>query len=98
MPKVKEKDKSIKRYIEELQKLRTYADTDTSETLDEIMDVLYDYEGATQQTAELIRKYETPAEPIERGLDFYQCPACSKRVARGHSRCHWCGQLIQWRY
>lgn len=64
------------------------------EALTEACDIIHDYEAAVEQANDLIRKYETPLKAIKRAPDFYQCPACNKRTSRGHTHCHWCGQLL----
>ena len=64
--------------------------------LQEAMDIIADYEKATAQTAEMIRKYETETPAIHRGMDVYQCPACGKRTSKNHTHCHWCGKKLGW--
>lgn len=67
-----------------------------TDALQEAIDIIADYEKATAQTVEMIRKYETETPAIHRGMDFYQCPACGKRTSRNHTHCHWCGKKLGW--
>ena len=90
MPKI---SRTYSEIIDHLENLKT-DNQEEAEVIAEACDVIHDYEAAVEQANELIRKYETPLPAIKRSPDFYQCPACSKRTSRGHTHCHWCGQLL----
>jgi RNA polymerase-binding transcription factor DksA len=62
----------------------------------EARDILYDYEGACDDVARLMAKYETPIEAVERPGFGYCCPTCGKWIRVPDSWCHWCGQKIKW--
>lgn len=67
-----------------------------SETLQEAIDIISDYEKTVAGLNRMVKHYETPekARRIEAGV--YVCPACGKRVSYNHSHCHWCGKSIGW--
>ena len=66
------------------------------EALQEAIDIIYDYEKATEQAKELIQKYEVAEIVIQRETDVYVCPVCGRRTGYNHSHCHWCGKKLKW--
>lgn len=66
------------------------------EALQEAIDIIYDYEKATEQAKELIQKYEVAEFTIQREMGIYVCPLCGKRAGENHSHCHWCGKKLKW--
>lgn len=66
------------------------------EALQEAIDIIYDYEKATEQVKELIQKYEVAGAIIRREMGIYVCPMCGKRTEESHFHCNWCGKKLQW--
>jgi len=66
------------------------------ETLDEAMDIVHDYESVVASNRRMTELYETEHPAIGRGMGYYQCPVCSKRVGLNNGHCHWCGARIGW--
>lgn len=66
------------------------------EALTQAMDIVYDYQGVVDEHKRMVEKYEKAEPAINRGMDFYQCPACGKRTSRNHTHCHWCGKKLGW--
>lgn len=64
--------------------------------LSEAIDIISDYEKATEQTASLVMKYETAGMAIKKAAGVYVCPDCGKRAQPGHTHCHWCGKKLTW--
>jgi hypothetical protein len=75
---------------------RGLMETQTADAFDEAMDIIYDYERAALQTAELLNKYETVKDAIDRGMGVNQCPDCMKMISYGNEHCHWCGRKLGW--
>lgn len=90
-----------KEIIEQLQILNEHQelweDYIDIKTLDEAMDIIYDYGEAVGQARRLTEKYETTKDAIERGMGTWQCPTCQKLISFGNEHCHWCGQKLGWR-
>lgn len=80
-----------------LKKLKEGLDETEANNIDEIMDIIHDYLLQAEELSGMIAKYEIarPAKYI--GSDMYTCPDCGKRIKENHSRCHWCGCLIEWK-
>lgn len=66
------------------------------EALQDAIDIIYDYEKATEQAKELMQKYEVAELVIRHEMGIYVCPLCGKRTEENHSHCHWCGKKLQW--
>lgn len=64
------------------------------EALEEMKDILHDYDRQAAQLQAMIRKYEQAERPIRKGAELYLCPLCNHRVNPRHSHCHWCGKKI----
>lgn len=106
--KNKKTSKNYQKIITQLESLYAHAldmargdDTDDiwkedMEALQEAIDIIYDYEKATEQATELIQKYEVAEPIIRREMGIYVCPLCGKRTEENHSHCHWCGKKLQW--
>ena len=63
--------------------------------LEEIRDVLIDYDRLAEQAGRLLEKYEhaSPARLHQDGS--YRCPACGQSVHKMDSNCHWCGKKLR---
>lgn len=88
-----------KKIIEKLDEIRETSTDLHGESLDalqEAADIIQDYEAATNTLARMQKKYEQPVNAINRGMGYWQCPQCMKRITERHSHCHWCGQAIAW--
>lgn len=59
------------------------------------MDIIYDYEQATNDMTRMMQKYCRSAKPVRRS-GVWCCPACGKRVNYHHTHCHWCGKKMGW--
>lgn len=71
------------------------------QAITEALDIIFDYEKATAQTAELLQKYEAPKNAIMRGngnFATWQCPDCQQFIGYGNEHCHWCGRKLSWEY
>ena len=66
------------------------------EALQEAIDIIYDYEKATEQAKELMQKYEVAELVIRHEMGIYVCPLCGKMAREHYSHCHWCGKKLQW--
>ena len=64
--------------------------------LQEAIGIIDDYEKATEQTAQLVQRYEVGAKVIHRDMDIYVCPNCGRRARLNHTYCHWCGKKLLW--
>ena len=64
--------------------------------LQEAIGIIDDYEKATEQTAQLVQRYEVGAKVIHRDMDIYTCPNCGRRARHNHAYCHWCGKKLIW--
>lgn len=64
------------------------------EALEEVKDMLHDYQQQGKQLQMMIRKYEKPSKPIRSGRDLYICSECGHRVNPAHSHCHRCGNML----
>ena len=64
--------------------------------LQEAIGIIDDYEKATEQTAQLVQRYEVGAKVIRRDMDIYVCPNCGRRAKLNHIYCHWCGKKLLW--
>ena len=69
-----------------------------AKALQEAMDIIADYEKATEQTSRLLGQYEIAAPVIRHMCDLYACPHCGERVIPGHAvhHCRRCGQRLAW--
>jgi len=63
--------------------------------IDELRDVLIDYDKLAEQARRLLEKYEhaSPARLHQDGS--YRCPACGQSVYKMDSNCHWCGKKLR---
>ena len=63
--------------------------------IEEIRDILIDYDRLAEQASGMIQKYEhaSPAQLHQDGT--YKCPACGQSVYRMDSYCHWCGKKLR---
>lgn len=66
------------------------------EALQDAIDIIYDYEKATEQAKELMQKYEVAELVIRHEMGIYVCPLCGKMARENYSHCHWCGKKLQW--
>ena len=61
--------------------------------LEEIKDILHDYDQQAAQLQAMIQKYEQADRPVRNG-DIYTCPECGHRVNPRHTHCHRCGKKL----
>ncbi len=63
--------------------------------LEETLDMLHDYELQAGQIKKDAGHFHTDARPrFINGV--WLCPACSRRVGRNNTYCHWCGKKLGW--
>lgn len=65
------------------------------ETIDEVLDILEDYDCQAEQIRLLTKKYETPRHAFRNSHGFYVCPACNRRIALRNNYCWHCGQMLK---
>ncbi len=68
-----------------------------AEALEEIQDILCDYDRQAEQIEVMIRKYEHADNLVRVNADpeYYLCPSCNHRVHPKHTHCHWCGKKVK---
>ncbi len=65
------------------------------EALEEVLDILHDYELQTEQIRKDCDHFHTETRPYIRN-GVWLCPKCGKRVQYNHTHCHWCGKKMGW--
>lgn len=66
-----------------------------AEALEEVLDILQDYEGLARQSREVHEQFYAEGRPTrENGL--WLCPGCGRKVQYRHAYCHWCGKRMGW--
>ena len=66
-----------------------------ADAMEEIKDVIYDYDRLGSSYMELSEIHDVARKPIKRAEDYYQCPVCFKSISPRHTFCHWCGQRLR---
>lgn len=84
-----------KKLVSQLESLKQNNQAD-AETLDEAMDIIVDYEKATEQLSMMMKKYEAAKDVNDRGAGMYQCPDCFGTVYHGNEHCRRCGRRLGW--
>lgn len=64
-------------------------------TLDDALDLVFDYRSLSKQYQILHKKYEIP-EAANHKDGVWHCPSCNGRVQRNHTHCHRCGKKLRW--
>lgn len=63
--------------------------------IEEVKDILHDYDRQAGEIQRMIEKYETPVHALRKGDDLYLCPSCNRRIQPRHNHCHWCGRMLR---
>ncbi len=94
MDSLDEMEKGIKRLTEKEPSQDDWT-WNAAAVIDELRDILIDYDRLADEATRMIQKYEqaTPARIHEDGT--ISCPACGQPVHRMDSNCHWCGKRLR---
>lgn len=63
--------------------------------IEEVKDILHDYDRQAAEIRRMVEKYETPLHALRKGDDLYVCPLCNRRIQPRHNHCHWCGRMLR---
>lgn len=66
-----------------------------AKTLEDALDILYDYRLQGKQYKTLHSKHEVAGKPILKD-GVWHCPSCNRRTGFHHSYCHCCGKKLGW--
>ena len=94
MQSLEEMEKGINRLTEKELSPEGWTQNAAS-VIEEIRDILIDYDRLAEQVGRLLEKYEhaSPARLQQDGS--HRCPACGQSVFRADSYCHWCGKKLR---
>ena len=94
MQSLNEMEKGIKRLTEKEPSQDDWT-WNAAAVLEEIRDVLIDYDRLAEQARGLLEKYENASPPRLHQDGSYRCPECGNSVYRIDSYCHWCGKKLR---
>ena len=88
-------EKSLIRFLQNLKKRISNRNAEDEKNIEEIKDIIHDYQLQSEELKEMMLKFKTVAKPVACGGGLYLCPDCGHRVNPQHSHCHWCGKMIE---
>lgn len=65
------------------------------DAIDEVLDILEDYDKQAGQIRILTIRYATPAHALKKGDGVYVCPVCGRYVTLKSNHCQRCGQMLR---
>lgn len=65
------------------------------DAIDEVLDILEDYDKQAEQIRMLTKRHATPIHALKKGDGVYVCPVCNHYVTLRSNYCQRCGQMLR---
>lgn len=79
-----------------MQKAGQNASEEDRKNVEELLDILADYDEQAVVYQKMYKKYEDPVKArLDKRRNIYQCPDCGTRILLFHRYCGGCGKRVE---